>query len=511
MPARPADGDPAGDVIDASGELRIRGHQFPAANTAIPHLLDFPAWVNERQREFLQGSMRVDLFGIRAGGTIDGRLSAPLGADGPSLEPGRRYLLEAVVRTVGLGHLFTQGTADSNEVWVELRLTAGDRVIGTSGGVGEAGRVDPWAHFVNAYVLDRQANRIDRRNPQDIFTMLYNHQIPPGAADTLHYAFTVPEDLDGPVEAEVRLHYRKFDTTYMRHFQDAGFDGNDLPVVTLASDRVVFPVGSADARDAGAPAGDEPPAWERWNDFGIGLLRKGGKGQLRQAEAAFRAVADHGRPDGLVNLARVYLREGRVSEAAAVLRRAADHEPPGRPWVIAWLSGQVNRQRGELEAAANDYRSLVDNAYPEATARGFDFSLDYRVLNELGIVRFQQARRASGAQAEAYHDAAVHRFEQVLGIDPENRTAHYNLARIHDWRGDDERARRHWTQYARYKPDDNARDKVVAAHRRVDAPADHAAEDVVIYDLQRPGRPDDPVATLQAPHLRADVAAQAEP
>ena len=37
-------------------------------------------------------------------------------------------------------------------------------------------------------MLDRDGNRIDRRNPQDIFTPLYNHQIPPGAADVVHYA-----------------------------------------------------------------------------------------------------------------------------------------------------------------------------------------------------------------------------------------------------------------------------------------------------------------------------------
>jgi hypothetical protein len=30
--------------------------------------------------------------------------------------------------------------------------------------------VDPWSHFVNVYMLDREGNRIDRRNPQDIFT-----------------------------------------------------------------------------------------------------------------------------------------------------------------------------------------------------------------------------------------------------------------------------------------------------------------------------------------------------
>ena len=118
--------------------------------------------------------------------------------EAPVLEPGRRYLLEVVLRTVGVGNLFTEGTADSNQVWIELIARQGDRIIGHSGSMDEQGKVDPWAYFVNAYVLDHQAERIDRRNAQDILTPLYNHQIPPGAADVVHYALDLPEDITGP-------------------------------------------------------------------------------------------------------------------------------------------------------------------------------------------------------------------------------------------------------------------------------------------------------------------------
>jgi hypothetical protein len=92
--------------------------------------------------------------------------------------------LEVVVRTAKLGHPFTQGTADSNEVWVDTLAKSGDRVVGRSGALGTHNAVDPWSHFINVYMLDRDGNRIDRRNPQDIFTPLYNHQIPPGAAQS---------------------------------------------------------------------------------------------------------------------------------------------------------------------------------------------------------------------------------------------------------------------------------------------------------------------------------------
>ena len=45
----------------------------------------------------------------------------------------------------------------------------------------------------------------------------------------------------------------------------------------------------------------------------------------------------------------------------------------------------------------------------------------------------------------------------------------------------------HRRLHEKYRPDDNARDLAVAAARRRDPAADHAAQAIVIYDLQRPG------------------------
>ena len=174
--------------FDGSGVLQVHDHLFPSANTGIPHLLDFPDWVNDAHREFNEGVMRVDLFGVKDGGTVDSPLIAPIRPEVPALAPGRSYLLETVIRTMKMGHHFTQGTADSNQVWLEVTVESDGRVIGKSGGMGdeETGReVDPWSFFVNVYMLDREGNRIDRRNPEDIFIPLYNHQIPPGAADVV--------------------------------------------------------------------------------------------------------------------------------------------------------------------------------------------------------------------------------------------------------------------------------------------------------------------------------------
>ena len=474
--------------FDDSGELKIHDHQFVGANTALPYLRDAPEWVNDAHREFLENSLRVDIFGLKTGGTINSPLVAPLRPDVPTLVAGESYLLETVVRTLTLGHLFTQGTADSNEVWLEVTVRSGDRVIGHSGHQSADGTVDPWSHFVNVYMLDRDGNRIDRRNAEDIFTPLYDHQIPPGAADVIHYSFTVPEGLRAPISIEVALNYRKFDTTYMRYILDDAFVRNELPITEIATDRIRFPVTDTPGEGSSGTV-VEIPLWERWNDYGIGLLRKQQQGELRQAEDAFAEVARMGRADGSLNLARVYLREGRLDDAAEALRQAARAVPSAYPWLMAWFTGLVNKQNGHLDEAISDFRNIIGTNFAEARAREFDFSQDYRVINELGQTLFERATIERGEERRPARDQllveAQHWFEETLELDPENVTAHYNLGLIHTLLGAEQQATEHQRLHALYRVDDNARDRAVTLHRAANPAADHAAEAVVIIDLQR--------------------------
>lgn len=477
----------------------IHSHLFPAANTGIAHLRGEPDIVKAHQA-FLKDSLRVDIFGLKAGGTVDGSLMAPVRPAVPTLQPGETYLVEVVLRTLKVGHHFTQGTVDSNEVWVDTKVTSGGRVIGRSGGLGPHGEVDPWAHFVNVYMLDRHGNRIDRRNPQDIFTPLYDHQLPPGAAQVVHYRLTVPEGQREPVTIEVKLQYRKFDTIYLNYVLGRGYTNgapfqvtNDLPITTIAADTVTFPVAE------GQPVHNPPspiPEWQRWNDYGIGLLLEGDKGsekgELRQAEAAFTQVEKLGRADGPLNLARVYLKEGRLDDAVAALQRAAAFDPPAPRWSVAWFTGLVNKQNGFLDEAIVQFRSILEDRYPELDRRRFDFSRDYVVINELGSTLFERAKRERGnpERQRQLLQEAVAQFERTLALDAENLTAHYNLALIFAQLGDEPKAAFHRREHAKFRPDDNARDRAVTIARRRDPAADHAAQALVIYPLQRAGAPE---------------------
>ena len=162
----------------------------------------------------------------------------------------------------------------------------------------------------------------------------------------------------------------------------------------MAVDRVVLPV--AGGEPAPSPPTVQTPAWERWNDYGIGLLLKE-KAQLRQAAEAFEQVDRLGRYDGPLNLARALYIEGRLDEATAAVRRASQFtDPPAPPWTLAWLSGLVNRQQGRLAEAEANFRAVLQQPTQERVERGFDFSQDYEVINLLGQTLYERGRALAG-------------------------------------------------------------------------------------------------------------------
>jgi tetratricopeptide (TPR) repeat protein len=485
--------------MEQIGGLGVHTHSFPSANSALGYWMGDQDQV-ELHRKYLEGTLRVDLFGLKEGGVIDGVLQAPL-SDSAGVEKGKTYLIETVLRTMKLGHHFSQGTTDSNQIWIEMTATQGGRLIGKSGHRDEREVVDSWSHFVNTFMLDRDGNRINRRNAQNIFTPLYSHQMPPGAGQTVHYKLAVPEASDEPIVVTAKLLYRKFDTEYLDYIRadrdpavdpldlgDVG-DANDLPIIEIASDtvslNVVDQVESAGESKVGVSAPDNIPEWQRWNDYGIGLLLKG-KAELKQAGEAFAKVEALGRFDGPLNMARVQFAEGDLDAATESLRRAAEMDPPPPSWTHGWLSGIVNRQQGNLQAAAESLRAVLQTKVPD---RGFDFSLDYAVRNALGLTLVDLAQRAevmgdkSGFE-EIVQDA-IQQFNQVLDVDSENVTAHANLAEIYGLIGDTEQEQYHRTLHTRYKSDDNAAEVAIPAARRRYPAANHAAEALVIYDMQR--------------------------
>lgn len=459
MPLHPSTDFGAKD-FDGTGERKVHDHRFPAANTGLFELLKHdPKYAKmsagfdetiRRNADFLTDKkLRIDLFGVKnfkPDGSVDDDSLTVIRPQLPELQPGKTYLIETVVRTLNIGHHFSQGTVDSNEIWVDFTATADGKLIGRNGATAnpdDTGAVDEWSHFVNVHMLDRHGKRIDRRNPQDIFTPLYDHQIPPGAANVVHYRLDVPKDIKGPVELTVRLRYRKFDQAYMEHVhKPLNRPVPKLPIVDICSDKVILPVAGGQA----VAKQDSPiqPAWQRWNDYGIGCYLEGGmgnkKGNLRQAEAAFRKLLTLGAKDavwhGYANLARVNMDLGDLKAAAENVTKSGECDPPAPWWLRAWLSGLAKAEnastKADWEAVAAEFAKIVNPAN-QPKERNMNFTKDYVVLGRLGQAYFRRSQQeASGTPAQVeYLTKAVEEYTKVLAVDPEDLFAHDGLHRCY--------------------------------------------------------------------------------
>ncbi|RLS39273.1 MAG: hypothetical protein DWH82_06125 [Planctomycetota bacterium] len=450
MPLKPSADFGAKD-FEGNGERKVHNHLFLGANTGLPALVarekryedragEFAGVVAKQAEHLRNKKLRIDLFALKRGNAIDGELLGPIRPTLPELEPGKEYLVEVVVRTLAVGHHFSQGTIDSNEIWVDFSATTDGKEFARNGAMrkpGDTGTVDERAHFINALVLDREGNRIDRRNPQDIFTGLYDKQVPPGAASVIHYKLRIPADATGPVELKARVRYRKFDEKYMGYM----YKGQEIPalqVVDLCEDSVTLPVKGG----AAVPAQESgiKPVWQRWNDYGIGCLLEGGanakSGELKQAEAAFARVAALGgdaEAHGWMNSARVFMAEGRLDEAAAALQKARTVEVPAPWWTLAWFTGlaaaETASDAGGFDQAIKAFQSIVDPAN-QPRERGFDFSRDYVVWNRLALTLYQRAQLAPSGSPEQtrFLSESAQAYLRVLKEDAEDLTAHYGLS-----------------------------------------------------------------------------------
>ncbi len=407
----------------------VHDHLFPAANTALPFVRR-DASTQKEIEDFLRNKvLSVDLFAIRRpGGAPEVLAEKP-----PVVRPGETLDVEVVVRTRGVGHPYTNGTADSNETWVSLEAASGGGRFFASGVLDAAGRLDAAADRLSTLVIDQNGDPMDRRQPQDIRVPLYNNAIGPGAARVVHYRVQVPGDARGEITLTAGAHYRKFSRDYTTF--SLGADSPSLPVTTLASDAVRLPVKGSPLpeSDAGAARGNPDPLWLRWNDYGIGLFLQG---DLKGAAAAWTKVADLApdKPDGPLNRARAEIAEGRLSDAKASLAEAERRRPA---WgKTAFFRATVAKDEGRLDDAKRDLVAVLEN-----------FPKDRVAWNALGLVAWLGGR----------FPGAIAAYEKVLAIDPEDLNAHYNLMRVYRAAGDRPNAELHDAAYRKLKADEAIR------------------------------------------------------
>jgi len=406
-------------------------------------------------------------------------VTAPLNRVHPAVRRGDTVRVDVVVRTKRVGHFFPGGTVDAYDTWLELKgVDDKGQTIFWSGMVEDNGKgpVEKGAHFYRSLQVDAHGNPINKRNAWSTRAVVYVRLIPPGAADTVHFRMKVPEKTGGKVTLTARLCYRKF-SWFGTQFAFAGEPANagdnsqskpgaapgaetpasvtadyddrkfaftqslrgvsakeekipNVPIVTVAKNEVVV-----DVLPANAPA--PPPKvqlakedWQRWNDYGIGLLLQG---DLKAAQAAFEKITevDPQNPDGWVNIGRAALMEGDLPRARTVLEKALALKPQLAR--TNFFYGSLLKSTGDYDQAVAHFQ-IVLAQYPH----------DRVVLNNLGRVLFLQRKYAD----------AVKVLQQVLAVDAEDLQAHYNLMLCYNGLGDEKMAKEHQARYLRFKADE---------------------------------------------------------
>jgi tetratricopeptide (TPR) repeat protein len=397
-------------------------------------------------------------------------VTAPLDRVRPAVRRGDTVRVEVVVRTKRVGHFFPGGTVDAYDTWLELKgVDDKGQTIFWSGMVEDNGKgaVEKGAHFYRSLQVDAHGNRINKRNAWATRAVVYVRLIPPGAADTVHFRMKIPEKTGGRITLTARLCYRKF-SWWNTQFAFAGERDNspskpgvapptvtpdyddtkmaftaslrgisakeekipDLPIVAVAQNEVAL-----DVLPANAPA-PQPKTelakedWQRWNDYGIGLLLQG---DLKAAQGAFEKVTevDPQNPDGWVNIGRAALQEGDVARAHSVLEKALALNP--KLARTNFFYGSLLKSTGDYDQAAAHFE-IVLAQYPR----------DRVALNNLGRVLFLERK----------YSEAVKVLRQVLAVDPEDLQAHYNLMLCYNGLGDEKMSKEHQARYLRFKADE---------------------------------------------------------
>ncbi len=417
----------------------IRSHTFASANTALPALKGYPEQTIEAQKD-LQSSASVDIFSIMA----DGQTYGPSDTM-PAIKPGTEMMVTVVVRNRRVGHLLPGGTNDSNEMWLEFSAkdSSGAEVL-ISGDLDAEGRVDTTAHFWGAVQVDRASQAINRRNAQDWTATVYANMIGPGTAHTVHYAFRVPEGVNLNT-LSAKLYHRKFKWYFhnwtfrgrvasgqpdslalkevdLRQWELGPGEAPDIPVTLMASA----------IRLSGHSSDTAYALWERWNDYGIGLFLEGDTRGALEAFGQVSAISPES-PEGPINLARVYISEGNLTDAEAQLQEAESRQPGYLK--TAYFRAEVLRGSGYYEEALAEWLTVYEK-YPD----------DRVLLLSIARVHYLMERYPESMQW----------IERVLAIDPENLGGLYNRMLVLGALGRTEELQEAQRKYEFYKEDETA-------------------------------------------------------
>ena len=422
---------------------QLASHRWLGANTVVPKYYGFDEQAT-RIVQFLQNSVfNVDIFALERGEQPDGPASqtgagaaqpliAPLGLTSFKIAPGELVTANVIIQNKGIAHSHVPEQRDMYESWVAFTVKdSTGKIIDDSGFIKNNGDLDERAHSFTNRLINVKGELNGHHEVWDNRVVAYNNTIQSGRSQLVRYSFHMPKTVTGDVTVTATVKYRRFN----QHFMDFGVNKNhyEMPTVDMVSQSRTIHVGdNPPAALSALEAKAENKEWMRWNNYGIALLDAQ---QYAASVAAFQHVQKM-RPDyadSFTNQAIVDILWEKYDDARPSLAKALSLAP-GNARAL-YYRALVERNEGNLDLAIEDLK---------AVAKSFPQSRDAH--RELGFSYYQQHKYPL-ARAE---------YEYVQSIDPDDLSAHYNLAILYRRLGMKDKASVEAAKFADQKDDPTA-------------------------------------------------------
>ncbi|GAA3576030.1 multiheme c-type cytochrome [Snuella lapsa] len=410
----------------------VKSHRFAAANTAVPLKNGHHGQLKAVKANLTSGIAELDIIKVKINGK-EYNPTEPI----PPMTAGDEVAIALLVNNRKVGHRLPAGTNDTNEWWLEVQAKdkKGNTVL-ASGAMDALGQIDSTAHYLRAILIDKKGNIIDKRNVNEMYAAAYNNTINPGSAHLVRYKFKVPEGITVS-DIKASLKQRKFNWYYENLTFGGVQEGHnlgdpvkvgkkwllsnpkkpDIPITTVATT----------TRSADKEYTTAAPLWKRWNDYGIGLFFEGDD---KTAFMAFSKV-DKLRPnteDGAVNMARVLINEGSITEAMDILNESLVKYPNNKR--LHYFLGKAYQSLGDYENAITHWMLVYEK-----------FKTDFKLLLEISNAHYLLGE----------YEIADSFTTQALAVDPEDFGAIYQQLLIYQAQGKTELAETWKKKYQYYK------------------------------------------------------------
>lgn len=464
-------------VPTADGSGRVRDHRFLGANTLLPALNNDQAQL-QATIDFQQNHrITLDIF---AASLMTERESAPAAAEAvasvatviaahdewsrilvaapprdsllvpitgeiPILQRGRSVRLEVVVRSRDIGHYFPAGAADLAQAWLEIKVVDDAGKIVFWSGARRDNEVDSSAHFYGVEMIGNDGRSVSHVQSWKAAAAGFVNLLPPNGAEVVRYRVQIPEDCSARVRIFAKLNYRKYRPAHLQRLASAiaqpahhagRHEGNTSkpiapPVVEIARAEATLRLATAEDRGDLHETATLPVPAERWQNYGIGLMRQN---ELAQAEYAFAQALQAAPEDAelAINLGIIQLRTGRVREAKAAFQKVIEQSEESAR--AQYYLGMALKAEGDFRKALNAVKKASDLA-----RRDREFRIEIgRLYHALGD-----------------YERAIRSFKRALRIDPEDPTVYHEMMQTYLAKGDAKSASRVEVLYRRFAKDES--------------------------------------------------------